>query len=251
MLTQAMISVILVEDYKLLRMGLEANLREVGYFNLVASVGTAEEALDIMATHPCDVLLLDLGLPGLSGTEALPQFKALNPALKVIILTSQDEQHAVVDAFKAGANAYCLKDIEAEQLNQVLLKVHQGGTWLDPAVAGFAVQAMTQATAHPAEPVALLLLQPPVAPQPKAEALAIEPSHAPALTLDLTEFTPKEREALPLLAAGQSNSEVAQALGISVHTAKVHVSHILNKLNVYDRVQAALTLTKAGVNLAP
>lgn len=221
--------VTIIEDFKLLRMGLKAAFNAEEGYTLQGAYATAEEALSALESDHTDMVLLDLGLPGMPGIEAIKPLKQRFPDIKIVVLTSQEDKVLVTQAFTEGADAYCLKDIPHERFVDVLDTVRKGGKWLDPVVAGYAVDALTQ-----------------VVDKDDHASVGTQVTTFDISQLEAT-FTPKEIEVLPLLATGKSNSEIAGALGVSVHTVKVHVSNILEKLDVFDRVQAAIKLVKLGL----
>ena len=216
------ISVYLVEDYKLTRVGLKAMINE---FENISVIGEAEDAYsaieDIQRLKP-DVVLMDLGLPGMNGIEATQKIKELMPATKVVILTSHDRGEEVIAALGSGANGYCLKDVAPETLAEVIKTASTGACWLDGAVAELALRLF-----------------------PKPETTDILNSQGSGdIRAQLTE---RELEVLKHLVEGKSNTEIAKELIVSVHTAKAHVCSILQKLCVDDRVQAAVKAVKENI----
>ena len=169
-----------------------------------------------------DVVLMDLGLPGINGIEATQQVKAFDEKIKVVILTSHDRDEEVLASLGSGANAYCLKDIEPNTLVNVLKNVSQGAAWLDPAIAKVALNLF---------------------PKPQSTKV-LNPSEISDARAQLTE---REMEVLRLLVQGKSNTEIAKDLIVSVHTAKAHVCSILQKLCVDDRVQAAVKAIRENI----
>ena len=165
---------------------------------------------------------MDLGLPGINGLEATSKVKEISPNTKVIILTSHDREEEVVASLGSGASAYCLKDIDPNTLSNVIKNVAKGACWIDSNVAHLALKLF-----------------------PKPENTEILNSgHSMDVKAKLTE---RESEVLKLLVQGKSNTEIAQELIVSVHTAKAHVCSILQKLCVDDRVQAAVKAIKEGL----
>lgn len=216
------ISVVIVEDYKLTRVGLRSALNEYDHINVV---GEAEDAIEgikmIEQLHP-DVVLMDLGLPGMNGLEATIKVKEKNSSTKVIILTSHERGEEVIAALGAGANAYCLKDITPETLSEVIRNVADGACWVDAAVSSVALNFFPK-------PENVTLLQ----------STEVQDARA--------QLTERELEVLKHLVKGKSNTEIAKELIVSVHTAKAHVCSILQKLCVDDRVQAAVKAIKENI----
>jgi len=216
------IKVIIIEDYKLTRVGLRYALNEIENINVVAEAQNAEQGLELAKKEQPDVVLMDLGLPGINGLEATIKLKALCPNTKVIILTSHDREEEVVASLGSGASAYCLKDIDPITLSNVIKNVDKGACWIDSNVAHLALKLF-----------------------PKPENTEIMTTNR---NYDnKAKLTERENEVLKLLVQGKSNTQIAQELIVSVHTAKAHVCSILQKLCVDDRVQAAVKAIKEGL----
>ena len=204
------IKLCIVEDYSLTRMALKCALNQYDDIDVVADFEDAESCLDFLINNKVDIVIMDLGLPNMDGLEATKIIKEKSPETKVIIVTSHETDEEVLTALVSGANAYTLKDVEFSDLYKVLKLVIKGGIWLDPRIVQIAIKVFKQQQNQPQEK---------------------------KLELNLTD---REKEVLKLLSEGLSNTQIAEKLVISSHTAKVHVSNILNKLAVTDRVQAAV-----------
>ena len=216
------ISVIIIEDFKLTRVGLRCALNSNDDINVVAESDNAIDGLQLIARHKPDVVLMDLGLAGMNGIEATIKVRELNPKIMVIALTSHDREEEVISALSAGAMAYCLKDIDPTKLADVIRDVKNGVCWLDPVVARKVLDSF-----------------------PKQETLGIlRDKNSEEGRVPLTE---REYEVLKHLVDGKSNTEIAKELIVSVHTAKAHVCSILQKMCVNDRVQAAVKAVKEGL----
>lgn len=214
----------IVEDYHLTRLGLVAVLQKYPQILSIQEAESAEEGLSKIEASCPDVLLLDLGLPGMNGIEMAQIVKSRWPSVRIVILTSHQEGQEVIAALGAGASAYVLKDIKPDRLMQVIEAVYEGAIWLDPAIASVILTLTTnQATDSKADSATRTGL---------------------ANTCDLTD---REIEVLQLIVNGKSNPEIAETLCISIHTAKAHVGNILNKLCVNDRVQAAIKALKENI----
>lgn len=220
----SVINLFIVEDYHLTRMGLMAVLSEFPQVKFIGEAESAEEALNKLATVSPDILLLDLGLPGMNGIEMAQEVRQRWPEIKIIILTSHNEEQEVIAALGAGAQAYVLKDVKPERLVHVIETVQDGAVWLDPAIAS----------------MVLTLVNDP-------GSIALQKRQANAEANPESELTDRELEVLQLIVAGRSNPEIAEQLCISIHTAKAHVGSILNKLCVNDRVQAAIKALKENI----
>ncbi len=216
------ISVIIVEDYKLTRVGLKSTLNEYDHINVVGEAEDAVEGIALIEKLKPDVVLMDLGLPGMNGLEATIKIKEKGLNSKVIILTSHERGEEVIAALGSGANAYCLKDISPETLSSVIKNVAEGACWVDPGVSSVALNFF---------------------PKPENVSL-LQTNDVPDARAQLTE---RELEVLKHLVKGKSNTEIAKELIVSVHTAKAHVCSILQKLCVDDRVQAAVKAIKENI----
>lgn len=204
------IKLCIVEDYSLTRIALKYALNQYDDIDVVADFEDAESCLDFLINNKVDIVIMDLGLPNMDGLEATKIIKEKSPETKVIIVTSHETDEEVLTALVSGANAYTLKDVEFSDLYKVIKLVIKGGIWLDPRIVQIAIKVFKQQQNQPQEK---------------------------NLELNLTD---REKEVLKLLSEGLSNTQIAEKLVISSHTAKVHVSNILNKLAVTDRVQAAV-----------
>ena len=216
------IKVIIIEDYKLTRVGLRYALNEIENINVIAEAQNAESGLELIKQERPDVVLMDLGLPGINGLEATIMVKQACPETKVIILTSHDREEEVIASLGSGASGYCLKDIDPVTLSNVIKNVAKGACWIDSNVAHLALKLF-----------------------PKPENTEI--MSAGHNMDNKTKLTERENEVLKLLVQGKSNTQIAQELIVSVHTAKAHVCSILQKLCVDDRVQAAVKAIKEGL----
>jgi DNA-binding NarL/FixJ family response regulator len=217
----SVIRLVLVEDYKLVRIGLRSVLNEDPRIEVVGEAETGEQGIEMIKSLKPDLVVLDLGLPGMDGIEVTKAIKNFDENIKVIILTSHEVEDEVLAALSAGANAYCLKEITSNRLIEVVKSVFEGAAWLDPAIAGMALEMFSSSNIRPK-------------------------GNGQAARADL-QLTERENQVLTLLVEGKSNSEIADCLSVSVHTAKAHVCSILQKLSVHDRVQAAVKAVKENL----
>ena len=217
-----MYNVLIVEDHALIRFGLKTAFESKNFINEIYEASTVEEAINMIKNHNIDAVIMDLGLPSMNGIEATREIKSVNNKIKVIILTSHNSEEEVLDSIKAGANAYCLKDISPETLSYVIKNVAEGACWVDPGVSSVALNFF---------------------PKPENVSL-IQTNDVPDARAQLTQ---RELEVLKHLVKGTSNTEIAKELIVSVHTAKAHVCSILQKLCVDDRVQAAVKAIKENI----
>ncbi len=224
-LSMAPVKVMIVEDYKLTRVGLRCALNQHEDIEVINEAENAEDALKMIEQKAPDVVIMDLGLPDMNGLEATMKIMENNTNkkdIKVIILTSHDREEEVMASLGAGATGYCMKDIDPDTLANVIKQVNQGACWLDPNVCKTALK---------------------IFPRPENTQLIYKQETKD----DKGHLTEREQEVLRLLVKGKSNTEIASELIVSVHTAKAHVCSILQKLCVDDRVQAAVKAIKEGL----
>lgn len=208
------INILIVEDHELTRFGLKTTFEDVDFIGVIYEAASAEDALEIFKNNSIDVVIMDLGLPNMNGIEATQAIHNLNKDTKIIILTSHNDEKEVLNSLKAGANAYCSKEINLQRLVQVVQSVADGAAWFDPSIAHVVLQASAKSD---------------VEPEQKYKDY---------------DLTAREAQILKLMTEGHSNMEIAQKLVISVNTTKAHVASILQKLEVDDRLQAALKALK-------
>lgn len=216
------IKVFLVEDHQMTLVGLKMLLSKEAAINVVGEASDGQKAVEgIASLHP-DVVLMDIGLPEMDGIEATRRVKEGYPDIKVIMLTSKDEERDVLAALAAGADAYCMKGIPPETLSTVIQAVNEGTAWLDPAIARI-VLGQFKGNNTP--------------------AMSAEPNPA---ALENCPLTQREMEVLSLIVEGLTNAEIADKLYITKATAKAHVHSILQKMCVDDRTQAAVVAMREG-----
>jgi two-component system, NarL family, nitrate/nitrite response regulator NarL len=215
------VRVLVVDDHTLFRRGLIALLAGDGRFQVVAEAGDANEAHQRAAALQPDVILLDNHMPGVRGVDALAGFKALAPQARVLLLTVSEDERDLAAALRGGARGYLLKTMDSEMLASAIQRTMAGESVVSPEMTSKLVNAFQ------AGPDAALL--------PPAPAEDADPIHS---------LSPREREILGLIAKGASNKEVARELSIAEATVKIHVQHILRKLNLSSRVQAAVYLAE-------
>ncbi len=210
------IRVLVVDDHTLFRRGLISLLAGDARFAVVAEAGDANEAHRRAGATQPDVILLDNHMPGVSGVDALAGFKEVAPHAHVLMLTVSEDEHDLAAALRGGARGYLLKTMDSDMLVTAILRTMAGESVVSPQMTSKLVNAF-QAI--------------------RADA----PAPAPATGADLFDsLSQREREILAHIARGASNKEVARALGIAETTVKIHVQHILRKLNLTSRVQAAV-----------
>ena len=220
------ISILIVEDHTLTRFGLKTALESMNGVKLISEVEDGESAVELVREIKPDIVLMDLGLPGINGIETTKLIKKVDNSIKVIILTSHNNEDEVWSSLGAGANAYCLKDIEPDRLIHVIESIYDGAAWLDPAIANMVLKTLSTSYKKSDESTDHLN----------------ETHHEEKIQL-----TYRELEVLKLIVDGYSNAEIAEKLFVSIHTAKAHVCNILQKLSVDDRTQAAIKALKDGI----
>ena len=216
------IKILLVEDQKLMRIGIKSLFNEYPEMEIIGEADCAKEAIEKAKLIKPDVILMDLGLPDSNGIEATKKILEHNNNIKIIILTSHITEEEVTNSLQAGANAYVIKDTPTEYLMNVIKMVKAGAMWLDPQIVPFI----------------------------KDKNCGIIPSRQLSRTVFKerhSNLTQREYEVLKLIVDGQSNSDIAKTLTISEHTAKAHVCNIIQKLVVDDRTQAAVKALKEGL----
>jgi DNA-binding NarL/FixJ family response regulator len=209
--------VLLVDDHDLFRTGLRTLLEEQSV-EVVAEAATGEEALELVKQEAPDVVLMDLEMPGMGGVEATREIVAAAPLTRVVVLTISDQDSDVMDAVIAGACGYLLKDSSIPDLMRGIRAASVGESLISPTIAAKMLQRLRAAT-------------------PDAQA---------AETL-LAQLSERELEVLKLIANGKDNSEIASELFISAKTVKNHISNILLKLSIENRIQAAVYAVKSGI----
>jgi NarL family two-component system response regulator LiaR len=212
-MTADTIGVLVVDDHAVVREGLRSFLELQEGIEVVGEAADGEEALRRAEELRPDVILMDLVMPKLDGVGAMRELRRRLPESRVIVLTSFADDDRLLPAIQAGAAGYLLKDAEPRELARAVRAANDGEALLDPAVAARLVEAIAQA-----------------------------PGEEPPERL-----TPREREVLELIGRGLSNKLIARELEVSEKTVKNHVSHVLAKLGVSDRTQAALHAERTGL----
>jgi two-component system nitrate/nitrite response regulator NarL len=216
--------VMVVDDHTLFRRGLVALLSADGRFDVVGEAADANEAQRVAAQCRPQVILLDHHLPGVSGVDALPALRAAAPQARVLMLTMSEDERDLAAAVRGGATGYLLKTADGDELGQAVERAARG-----QASFGAAMAAKLASAFAPLEPGEAAV------PAPVAATPA-----TPAAADPLATLSPREREILELIAHGRSNKEIARKLDIAETTVKIHVQHILRKLDLSSRVQAAV-----------
>lgn len=235
------IRVALIEDHDLTRVGIRTALQQRQEIEVLGEAATANEGFKLVeSVHP-DIAIVDLGLPDKDGIELTRQIKASQNGgeglpIKVLILTLRDNKEAVLAAFAAGADSYCMKDISFDNLLEALRVTHGGNSWIDPAIARIVLQQAQQIPMNTTEAVV----------DSKTVAISASDSEYEQM-IAAYPLTERELEVLQLIVEGCSNAVIAEKLYITVGTVKTHVRNILNKLCADDRTQAAVRALRSGL----
>jgi len=216
------IKVLLVDDHPVVREGLRTMLSTAPDIEVVAEAGDGLEAIERTNEHCPHVVLMDLRMPNMDGLEATRRIKSQLPSTSVIVLTIYDNDAYVVDAVRAGAGGYLLKDASKDLLIHTIRAVNSGGMLIKTDLLREAILSLSDAVGDQLK-------------GKSGDATALE------------DLTPRELDVLRLLIRGQTNKKIGQVLFISEDTAKKHVQTIMLKLGVSDRTQAAVKAVRAGL----
>jgi two-component system nitrate/nitrite response regulator NarL len=216
------VRILVVDDHTLFRRGLTALLSRDASLAVVGDAADAGEAQRRAAELQPDLILLDNHLPGVNGVDALPSLREAAPGARILMLTVSEDEHDLAAALRGGACGYLLKTMEGEALVQAIARAMRGESVVAQEMTGKLFAAYRDAAA-----------------QPRATTT---PAPSPLATL-----SPREQEILRGIARGASNKEIGRELGIAETTVKIHVQHVLRKLDVASRVQAAVIATEHGL----
>lgn len=212
------INVVIVDDHPLFRQGVAGILRAEPDIELIGEGASADEAIRLAVDLLPDIILLDITMPG-GGLKAAQTITALSPITKIIMLTASEDEDDVTATLKAGARGYILKGVPARELVNIVRAVWTGEAYVTPTLAASLLSAMTRA--------------------PKNNLIASP----------LDQLTEREKQILERVASGDSNKEIGQLLHLSEKTVKHHMTNILQKLQVHNRVEAALLAQKNELSL--
>ena len=201
------LKILLVEDDELFRLGLQVRLQRESAVEILAEAHDGETAIDLAKQQPFDLVLLDIGLPGLGGLETCRQLKQNHPQLPILVLTSRNERASIARLVAAGAQGYCLKGVTAETLVLAMRSVIAGASWWDAAATAEIHTLFQNNPTEDRTPISNTL-------------------------------TRREQEILSLIATAKTDREIAEILYIVPGTVRVHVHTILHKLGAIDRKQA-------------
>jgi len=235
------IRVALIEDHDLTRVGIRTALQQRSEIEFVGEAANATDGLKLLETSRPDIGIVDIGLPDIDGIELTRRFKEARSTeeethqTKILVLTLQDNEEAVMAAFAAGADSYCMKNISFDNLLEALQVTYEGNAWIDPAIARI---VLTQAKSSEVGTDAAAALK-------TVTINAAEPEYSQLI--EAYPLTERELEVLQLIVEGCSNAAIAEKLYITVGTVKTHVRNILNKLCADDRTQAAVRALRSGL----
>ena len=209
-------NVLICDDQALIRDSLGMLLNLEKDIRVVGAAEDGAQAVEMVVEHQPDLVLMDLKMPGMNGIEATRRIRTRYPAIKVLVLTTYDDDEWVFDAIRAGASGYLLKDTPREEVIKAVRGTVEGRSFLDPAVAG---KLIGQVAGHQTQPA----------------------------TLITDKLTGREVDVLRLLARGFTNADIAAQLHLSEGTVRNHVSAIFAKMDVSDRTQAAVIAIQHGL----
>ena len=211
------VRVLLVDDHDLFRTGLRNLLEEQGV-HVIGEAAAGDEALRAVVELAPDVVVMDLNMPGMTGVEATRQIATVAPLARVLVLTISDQDGDVMDAILAGACGYLLKDASIQELMRGIRSAAMGESLISPHIAAKVLQHLRASTT-----------------QPEIEATI------------RSELSDREIDVLKLIANGKDNAQIAAELHISPKTVKNHISNILMKLQIDNRIQAAVYAVRSGI----
>lgn len=214
----ARIRILLVDDQTMFRAGMKILLSSQADFEIVGEAADGEEALQKTASLHPDVVLMDLRMPVLDGAAATRRIHAAHPQVRVIVLTTFDEDEAIFDGLRSGAIGYLLKDAPTDKLYEAIRSAHKGESFIQPSVAARLVAEFSRLS-----------------------------QQAPAWSQLVEPLSPREMDVLRLLANGLTNREIASQLVLAEGTVKNYVTNIFNKMGVDDRTSAAMRAKELGL----
>jgi two-component system, NarL family, response regulator LiaR len=215
--------VVIIEDQPIVRIGLVTTLHRIEGLKVIGEAADGAAGVEEVLRLRPDVTIMDIGLPILDGVEATRRIKESWPEALVLMLTSRESEEHISASLAAGADGYCLKSVSAEQLALALTIIMGGTIWLDPAIAKQVLKQQFATTS--------------------------ESKDRPAAKKERGKFDLSEREVevLTLLVEGLNNQQMAERLCLSLETIKTHMRHIMEKLAVADRTQAAVKAMRQGL----
>jgi DNA-binding NarL/FixJ family response regulator len=221
------VKVMVVDDSRLTRLSVKTMLKSAQQdIELVAEAEEGNQAIELVGKFHPDVVLMDIGMPVMDGVRATQAIKRQYPDVKVVMLTSHEDEDDVLDAFSSGANSYCLKETPPEMLVHVVLSTAHGACWIDPKIARIVMSQLQPSDRNPK---------------------TIEGDGHEAESSGFSLLTEREVDVLKLVTKGLNNAEISERLCISMNTVKTHLKNIFQKLEVEDRTAAALKALKERI----
>lgn len=215
-----MIKVLIADDQELIRQSLQIVLGIREEISVIGTAGNGNEVIRLVQKEKPDVILMDVRMPEMDGVQCTRMIKERYPQIKIIILTTFDDDEFVFSALKYGASGYLLKGISMDELEKAIRTVHQGGAMINPGIASKVVELFSEMAQSNYD-------------------IMIEAEN-------VGELTDGEWEIIKLIGRGMSNKEIAKAISLSEGTVRNYLSSILNKLNLRDRTQLAIWEVQSG-----
>jgi DNA-binding NarL/FixJ family response regulator len=228
--------VLIADDHALIRDGFKRMLGYEKDFEVIGEASDGQEAVELCRRLGPDLVLMDVRMPKMDGLEATRAIKANQPEVSVLVITTYENADYLLEAIKAGAAGYVLKDASSERLVNSMRRVLAGESPLSEELAVRLIQRLADESEGPPSP-------PPAQPAGTRETRPTDAAPPPPLE----DLTPRELEVLALVARGKTNPQIAQELAITRGTAKIHVQHIIGKLGVSDRTQAVVRASQRGL----
>jgi DNA-binding NarL/FixJ family response regulator len=219
------IKILIVEDHEWARLGLKLSIEMKSSHQVIAQAENGHKAIELVKQEQPDIVLMDIGMPVMDGIQTTRFIKNDYPNSKVIMLTNRQTECDISASLNAGANAYCLKDIQIERLIQVMEMVHEGARWFDPSINDIMSRILLNQFST------------------KENRLL----DSQRFSNSQTGLSERQLGILKLIVQGKSNKEISTELSISIHTVKIHVRNIIQKLCVDDRTQAAIKALQENI----
>ena len=211
-------TVLLVDDHKIMRDGIKAILRHIGEFNVIGEAESGAEAVQLCKKQVPEIVVMDIGLPGLNGIESTTEILRHHPGVKVIVLSMFDDEHSVVGAIRSGARAFVLKKASDNDLVDALRTVAKGGFYLSPQVSDRLLK--------------------------RIQSGDLEPEKAPSV---LEQLSPRELQVLRMVAEGKTSKEIAVMLDLGLQTVRSYRKTMMKKLNVNNVAGLTQLALAAGI----
>jgi DNA-binding NarL/FixJ family response regulator len=219
------LKILIADDHALLRQGLRQMLSDDNPAYEFAEADGFDSALEALTTHGADLVLIDLGMPGMAGSENLRALREAHPDTKVAVITGADDRATILGCLGAGVHGYIVKSSPVEEIQRAISTILAGGVYVAPSLAQLD-QVATLAEATP--------------PEPSRHAVAAASSDAPR-------FTTRQLDVLRLLAEGRSTKEIARTLDLGPGTVKIHLAAIFRALNAHNRTEAVVLAAKLNL----